>query len=105
MALFHDTTFLDKVSFSCVTLICETSGGKNVFKGPLCGLNYSKSVLGTTLQSFISFLTGIHLRSYQVDGVRWLSQCMKNQQGCILGDEMGLGKTCQVSNGMGLSCL
>uniref|UniRef100_A0A673KJY0 Chromodomain-helicase-DNA-binding protein 1-like n=1 Tax=Sinocyclocheilus rhinocerous TaxID=307959 RepID=A0A673KJY0_9TELE len=33
--------------------------------------------------------------SYQVDGVRWLSQCMKNQQGCILGDEMGLGKTCQ----------
>ncbi|XP_051753151.1 chromodomain-helicase-DNA-binding protein 1-like [Ctenopharyngodon idella] len=37
----------------------------------------------------------IHLRSYQVDGVRWLSQCMKNQQGCILGDEMGLGKTCQ----------
>uniref|UniRef100_A0A8C2JLP6 Chromodomain-helicase-DNA-binding protein 1-like n=1 Tax=Cyprinus carpio TaxID=7962 RepID=A0A8C2JLP6_CYPCA len=37
----------------------------------------------------------IHLRFYQVDGVRWLSQCMKNQQGCILGDEMGLGKTCQ----------
>uniref|UniRef100_A0A672QRR1 Chromodomain helicase DNA binding protein 1-like n=1 Tax=Sinocyclocheilus grahami TaxID=75366 RepID=A0A672QRR1_SINGR len=40
-------------------------------------------------------LGAIHLRSYQVDGVRWLSQCMKNQQGCILGDEMGLGKTCQ----------
>ncbi|TRY54630.1 hypothetical protein DNTS_001611 [Danionella cerebrum] len=40
-------------------------------------------------------LGGIHLRSYQLDGVRWLSQCMKNQQGCILGDEMGLGKTCQ----------
>ncbi|XP_043097824.1 chromodomain-helicase-DNA-binding protein 1-like isoform X2 [Puntigrus tetrazona] len=40
-------------------------------------------------------LQAIHLRSYQVDGVRWLSQCMKNQQGCILGDEMGLGKTCQ----------
>ncbi|KAK2889292.1 hypothetical protein Q8A67_014667 [Cirrhinus molitorella] len=40
-------------------------------------------------------LRAIHLRSYQVDGVRWLSQCMKNQQGCILGDEMGLGKTCQ----------
>lgn len=37
----------------------------------------------------------ITLRSYQLDGVRWLSQCMKNQQGCILGDEMGLGKTCQ----------
>uniref|UniRef100_A0A8C2AJ00 Chromodomain helicase DNA binding protein 1-like n=1 Tax=Cyprinus carpio TaxID=7962 RepID=A0A8C2AJ00_CYPCA len=40
-------------------------------------------------------LEAIHLRFYQVDGVRWLSQCMKNQQGCILGDEMGLGKTCQ----------
>uniref|UniRef100_A0A3Q3GMA7 Chromodomain helicase DNA binding protein 1-like n=1 Tax=Labrus bergylta TaxID=56723 RepID=A0A3Q3GMA7_9LABR len=24
-----------------------------------------------------------------------LSQCLENQQGCILGDEMGLGKTCQ----------
>uniref|UniRef100_A0A8C2PPW0 Helicase ATP-binding domain-containing protein n=1 Tax=Cyprinus carpio TaxID=7962 RepID=A0A8C2PPW0_CYPCA len=24
-----------------------------------------------------------------------LSQCMKNQQSCILGDEMGLGKTCR----------
>ncbi|XP_051561906.1 chromodomain-helicase-DNA-binding protein 1-like [Myxocyprinus asiaticus] len=40
-------------------------------------------------------LGGINLRSYQVDGVRWLTQCMKHQQGCILGDEMGLGKTCQ----------
>lgn len=40
-------------------------------------------------------LGAIQLRPYQVDGVRWLSQCMKNQQGCILGDEMGLGKTCQ----------
>lgn len=41
-------------------------------------------------------LTGIQLRSYQLDGVQWLTQCLKNQQGCILGDEMGLGKTCQV---------
>ncbi|XP_036396796.1 chromodomain-helicase-DNA-binding protein 1-like [Megalops cyprinoides] len=40
-------------------------------------------------------LTGIQLRSYQLDGVRWLTQCLKNQEGCILGDEMGLGKTCQ----------
>ncbi|XP_028258745.1 chromodomain-helicase-DNA-binding protein 1-like [Parambassis ranga] len=40
-------------------------------------------------------LTGIQLRSYQLDGVQWLTQCLKNQQGCILGDEMGLGKTCQ----------
>ncbi|KAG7276288.1 hypothetical protein CRUP_015611 [Coryphaenoides rupestris] len=37
----------------------------------------------------------IQLRSYQLDGVGWLTQCLQNQQGCILGDEMGLGKTCQ----------
>ncbi|KAB5583814.1 hypothetical protein PHYPO_G00099960 [Pangasianodon hypophthalmus] len=40
-------------------------------------------------------LTGIELRSYQLDGVRWLTQCLKTLDGCILGDEMGLGKTCQ----------
>uniref|UniRef100_A0A7N6AUA7 Chromodomain helicase DNA binding protein 1-like n=1 Tax=Anabas testudineus TaxID=64144 RepID=A0A7N6AUA7_ANATE len=40
-------------------------------------------------------LTGIQLRPYQLDGVHWLTQCLQNQQGCILGDEMGLGKTCQ----------
>uniref|UniRef100_A0A3Q3VX27 Chromodomain helicase DNA binding protein 1-like n=1 Tax=Mola mola TaxID=94237 RepID=A0A3Q3VX27_MOLML len=40
-------------------------------------------------------LRGIQLRPYQLDGVRWLIQCLENQQGCILGDEMGLGKTCQ----------
>ncbi|KAM9385655.1 chromodomain-helicase-DNA-binding protein 1-like [Pholidichthys leucotaenia] len=40
-------------------------------------------------------LKGIQLRSYQLDGVQWLAQCLKSQQGCILGDEMGLGKTCQ----------
>ncbi|XP_063056998.1 chromodomain-helicase-DNA-binding protein 1-like isoform X2 [Engraulis encrasicolus] len=40
-------------------------------------------------------LSGIQLRSYQLDGVRWLTQSLKHQEGCILGDEMGLGKTCQ----------
>ncbi|KAL4656875.1 chromodomain-helicase-DNA-binding protein 1-like isoform X2 [Arapaima gigas] len=40
-------------------------------------------------------LTGIQLRPYQLAGAQWLSQCLKNQEGCILGDEMGLGKTCQ----------
>ncbi|KAL1023427.1 hypothetical protein UPYG_G00040680 [Umbra pygmaea] len=40
-------------------------------------------------------LQGIQLRAYQLDGVRWLTHCLANQQGCILGDEMGLGKTCQ----------
>ncbi|XP_066520471.1 chromodomain-helicase-DNA-binding protein 1-like [Hoplias malabaricus] len=40
-------------------------------------------------------LQGIHLRQYQLHGVRWLSECLKNLEGCILGDEMGLGKTCQ----------
>lgn len=45
------------------------------------------------LQSF--GLQGIQLRSYQLDGVQWLTQCLNDQHGCILGDEMGLGKTCQ----------
>ncbi|XP_035033235.1 chromodomain-helicase-DNA-binding protein 1-like [Hippoglossus stenolepis] len=40
-------------------------------------------------------LRGIQLRSYQLDGVQWLTQCLQGQEGCILGDEMGLGKTCQ----------
>ncbi|XP_058165563.1 chromodomain-helicase-DNA-binding protein 1-like isoform X2 [Dasypus novemcinctus] len=40
-------------------------------------------------------LTGIHLRSYQLEGVTWLAQRFHCQNGCILGDEMGLGKTCQ----------
>ncbi|XP_053899403.1 chromodomain-helicase-DNA-binding protein 1-like isoform X1 [Malaclemys terrapin pileata] len=40
-------------------------------------------------------LTGIQLRSYQMEGVKWLVQCYDIQHGCILGDEMGLGKTCQ----------
>nr|XP_048303213.1 chromodomain-helicase-DNA-binding protein 1-like [Myodes glareolus] len=40
-------------------------------------------------------LTGLHLRSYQLEGVNWLAQCFQCQNGCILGDEMGLGKTCQ----------
>ncbi|KAM6962952.1 chromodomain-helicase-DNA-binding protein 1-like [Aplochiton taeniatus] len=51
------------------------------------------SLSGRDLQKW--GLQGIQLRSYQLDGVRWLTQCLKNQQGCILGDEMGLGKTCQ----------
>ncbi|XP_006097830.1 chromodomain-helicase-DNA-binding protein 1-like isoform X1 [Myotis lucifugus] len=40
-------------------------------------------------------LTGINLRSYQLEGVNWLAQRFQYQNGCILGDEMGLGKTCQ----------
>ncbi|XP_028709908.2 LOW QUALITY PROTEIN: chromodomain-helicase-DNA-binding protein 1-like [Peromyscus leucopus] len=40
-------------------------------------------------------LTGVRLRSYQLEGVNWLAQCFHYQNGCILGDEMGLGKTCQ----------
>ncbi|XP_012327403.2 chromodomain-helicase-DNA-binding protein 1-like [Aotus nancymaae] len=40
-------------------------------------------------------LTGIHLRSYQLEGVNWLAERFHCQNGCILGDEMGLGKTCQ----------
>ncbi|XP_053145950.1 chromodomain-helicase-DNA-binding protein 1-like [Hemicordylus capensis] len=40
-------------------------------------------------------LTGICLRSYQLEGVNWLTHCYGKLHGCILGDEMGLGKTCQ----------
>uniref|UniRef100_A0A8K9V4M9 Uncharacterized protein n=1 Tax=Oncorhynchus mykiss TaxID=8022 RepID=A0A8K9V4M9_ONCMY len=46
-------------------------------------------------QSMLLLPSGIQLRAYQLDGVQWLTQCLANQQGCILGDEMGLGKTCQ----------
>ncbi|XP_078265718.1 chromodomain-helicase-DNA-binding protein 1-like isoform X1 [Rhinoraja longicauda] len=40
-------------------------------------------------------LTGINLRSYQLNGLNWLVQCHTIQNGSILADEMGLGKTCQ----------
>ncbi|XP_051870509.1 chromodomain-helicase-DNA-binding protein 1-like [Pristis pectinata] len=40
-------------------------------------------------------LTGIHLRSYQLNGLNWLIHCHTIQHGSILADEMGLGKTCQ----------
>uniref|UniRef100_A0A7N8WZ55 Chromodomain helicase DNA binding protein 1-like n=1 Tax=Mastacembelus armatus TaxID=205130 RepID=A0A7N8WZ55_9TELE len=43
----------------------------------------------------VGVLTGIQLRAYQLEGLRWLTQRLYNQQGCILADEMGLGKTCQ----------
>ncbi|XP_070688017.1 chromodomain-helicase-DNA-binding protein 1-like [Pempheris klunzingeri] len=51
------------------------------------------TVTQSDLQKF--GLRGIQLRPYQLDGLQWLTQCLRNQQGCILGDEMGLGKTCQ----------
>lgn len=40
-------------------------------------------------------LQGIQLRSYQLEGVRWMKRSLENGQGCILADEMGLGKTIQ----------
>lgn len=41
-------------------------------------------------------LQGIHLRGYQLEGVKWMRRCFECDHGCILGDEMGLGKTIQV---------
>ncbi len=41
-------------------------------------------------------IQNVKLRSYQLDGVKWLVERYKMNQGCILGDEMGLGKTLQV---------
>ena len=35
------------------------------------------------------------IRSYQLEGVNWLTFCYYNKQNCILADEMGLGKTIQ----------
>jgi len=35
------------------------------------------------------------LRSYQIEGVKWMAFNFKAGRGCILGDEMGLGKTAQ----------
>ncbi|PFX20700.1 Chromodomain-helicase-DNA-binding protein 1-like [Stylophora pistillata] len=40
-------------------------------------------------------LQGVQLRSYQLEGVRWMKRSFENGQGCILADEMGLGKTIQ----------
>lgn len=36
------------------------------------------------------------LRSYQLEGIKWLSTQRKNHHGCLLADEMGLGKTIQI---------
>ena len=42
-------------------------------------------------------LKNVALRSHQLEGLKWLSECHeRGQHGCILGDEMGLGKTLQV---------
>ena len=42
-------------------------------------------------------LKNVALRSHQLEGLKWLSECHeRGQRGCILGDEMGLGKTLQV---------
>ena len=35
------------------------------------------------------------LRSYQLDGLNWLTYCWYNRRSSMLADEMGLGKTAQ----------
>ena len=35
------------------------------------------------------------IRSYQLEGLNWLTFCYYNRRNCILADEMGLGKTIQ----------
>ena len=35
------------------------------------------------------------IRSYQLEGLNWLTFCYYSQRNCILADEMGLGKTIQ----------
>ena len=46
-------------------------------------------------------IKNVQLRSYQLDGFRWLIERQKMGHGCILGDEMGLGKTLQVPSTVG----
>lgn len=46
---------------------------------------------------FVIFLKDIQLRSYQLEGIKWLVARFKAHMGSILADEMGLGKTCQVN--------
>jgi len=41
------------------------------------------------------FLNDRTLRSYQVEGLKWMVQNWGSSRSCILGDEMGLGKTAQ----------
>ena len=36
------------------------------------------------------------LYSYQIKGVKWMYNHIKNNKGCILADDMGLGKTLQI---------
>ena len=45
---------------------------------------------------YVHCVVEVQLRSYQLDGVKWVVSRFKNGVGCILADEMGLGKTCQV---------
>ena len=42
------------------------------------------------------FGEGRRLRSYQVEGVDWLTRNWQRRKSAILGDEMGLGKTVQI---------
>ena len=44
----------------------------------------------------VEFRGGRKLRSYQVDGVDWLTKSWQRRRSAILGDEMGLGKTVQI---------
>ncbi|KAF4042505.1 PHD-zinc-finger like domain [Phytophthora infestans] len=38
------------------------------------------------------------LRSYQLEGLNWMTFCWYNRRNCILADEMGLGKTVQATS-------
>lgn len=48
------------------------------------------------IRESISIGVNAKLRSYQLEGVRWLATMRINHHGCLLADEMGLGKTLQV---------
>jgi len=55
-----------------------------------------------SLVIYVHCIVDVKLRSYQLDGVKWVVSRFKNGLGCILADEMGLGKTCQVQDSAGV---
>jgi len=77
----------------------RSSGGKDTkkCKGMLKNATKAMDAQNSTIKSIKqpSNLTG-SLRSYQVDGLRWMVSLWENGLNGILADEMGLGKTVQV---------
>lgn len=62
----------------------------------LCNPSLPKQPLKEPTESVITTKDGGKIRTYQMEGLKWLLKCWVNGHGSILADEMGLGKTIQV---------